>query len=186
MSSTVPTSKGIYPGRYTAQIEGDFVVFLIGSQLNTWRALRRYTRVGDQMSEMQRVLNQHPAKGYLGGENYFSFFPLRTLLMSYWRSFEALEHFARSKDEPHAAAWGEFNRLIGDDGTIGIWHETYMVTANSYEVVYGNMPRFGLARAGEHLPIQGRNHTARGRYSGEQQSTPDTITDSESHVATVE
>jgi Monooxygenase af470-like len=37
-------------------------------------------------------------------------------------------------------------------GDVGIWHETYLVSAGSYEAIYGNMPRIGLATAGEHLP----------------------------------
>ena len=35
-------------------------------------------------------------------------------------------------------------------GDIGIWHETFRVRAGEYEAIYGNMPRFGLAAAGEH------------------------------------
>lgn len=165
MSTQSPASptNGVLAGRYTAQIEGDFVVFLIGSQLNTMRALNKFRRIGNQMGEMLTVLNSNPAKGFLGGENFYRFFPFTTALISYWRSFEDLEHFSRSKDEPHASAWSEYNRLIGSDGTIGVWHETYLVPAQSYECVYANMPAFGLGKATTIAPVSGRSHTARKR-----------------------
>ena len=38
-----------------------------------------------------------------------------------------------------------------------------MVQAGQYEAIYGNMPRRGLARAGEHLPATGRRETAKRR-----------------------
>jgi hypothetical protein len=34
-----------------------------------------------------------------------------------------------------------------------VWHETYLVGAGRYETIYANMPRFGLAAAGAHLPV---------------------------------
>ena len=47
--------------------------------------------------------------------------------------------------------------------SVGIWHETYLVEAGRYECVYGNMPRFGLAVAGEHLQALGTRETAKRR-----------------------
>ena len=34
---------------------------------------------------------------------------------------------------------------------VGIWHETYLVEPNQFEVFYGNMPKFGLGAAMEHV-----------------------------------
>ena len=36
----------------------------------------------------------------------------------------------------------------GKSDRTGIWHETYRVRAGEYEAVYGNMPPFGLGKAG--------------------------------------
>src|SRR5258708_36680612 len=86
-------------------------------------------------------------------------------MVSYWRSFEDLERFARSKDDPHLAAWQRFTREIGTDGSVGIYHETYAVTPGSYEAFYANMPLFGLAGAPKQAG-PGRGHkaqTAQGR-----------------------
>jgi hypothetical protein len=55
----------------------------------------------------------------------------------------------------------EFNRLIRDSGEVGVWHETYLVRAGEYETLYGNMPAFGLARAGTHNPIDPGSTAAR-------------------------
>lgn len=157
----------IAPGRFTAKTEDDFVVFLIGMRVNRFLAFRKWWAVAKSMPPMIETLLQHPEKGCLGAESFFRVWPLTTILVSYWRSFEDLERFARSQDEPHLAAWHTFNRAIGADGTVGIWHETYLVAAGQYETLYGNMPRFGLAAATEHVPATGRHATARRRLGGE-------------------
>jgi hypothetical protein len=92
----------------------------------------------------------------------------RTIVsVQYWRSTEDLEHFARNPADPHLGAWRRFNQAVGADGTVGIFHETYRVRAGEYECVYGNMPRFGLAAVGEHVPAVGRRETMRRRLGGE-------------------
>jgi hypothetical protein len=45
-------------------------------------------------------------------------------------------------------------------GDVGIWHETYLVRAGAYEAIYGNLPRIGLAAAGDHVPIARRGQSA--------------------------
>ena len=50
----------------------------------------------------------------------------------------------------HKTMWKRFYELVKMDGDIGIWHETFTVREGEYEAIYGNMPRFGLAVAGEH------------------------------------
>ena len=45
-----------------------------------------------------------------------------------------------------------FNRAIGKDGTVGVWHETYLIEPGKYETIYANMPLFGLAAATSHVP----------------------------------
>jgi hypothetical protein len=78
-----------------------------------------------------------------------------------------LEHFARNPADSHLEAWQRFNRAIGSDGSVGIWHETYLVEPGKYEAIYANMPVFGLAAATKHVPIAGRKETARRRLGGE-------------------
>ncbi|MEO1430592.1 MAG: DUF4188 domain-containing protein [Cyanobacteria bacterium J06632_19] len=151
----------VMPGRFTAETDEPFVVFLIGMRINNFFAFSKWVPTAMAMAPMLRTLYKHPEKGFLGGE---SFFNLRGAgLIQYWRSFEDLERFARSPEEPHLSAWQRFNRVVGADGSVGIWHETYLINPGNYEAVYGNMPIFGLAAATKHVSVKGRRETARQR-----------------------
>jgi hypothetical protein len=46
---------------------------------------------------------------------------------------------------------------------VGVWHETYHVRPGDYEVIYNNMPRFGLGRAASHIAIDRAHDRARDR-----------------------
>ena len=160
----------LYPGRYTAMVEGPFVVFAVGMRINRLRALGKWLPVAQAMGPMLETLYRHPEKGFLGGQTFLFWRGVMTL--QYWRSFEDLDRFARSPSEPHLEAWRRFNRSVGSDGTVGIFHETYLVADGQYECVYGNMPRFGLAGAFEHVPAVGSRETARLRLEREDQGPP--------------
>lgn len=108
---------------------------------------------------MLRSLHQNPEKGFLGRET-FVYWP-GVGLMQYCRSFEDLERFSRNQTNPRLDHWQRFNRAIGADGSVGIWHETYMVEPGRYQAIYGNMPIVGLAAATKHVPVIGRSQTAR-------------------------
>lgn len=154
----------VVPGRFTAQTDEPFVVFMIGMRINKFFAFRKWIPTAMAMGPMLSTLIQHPEKGFLGAQ---SFFNLRgPVVIQYWRSFDDLERFARDKSEPHLSAWKRFNKSIGSDGSVGIWHETYLVDAGKYEVVYGNMPIVGLAAATKHVPAVGHRETARRRLDG--------------------
>ena len=157
-------STNIYPGRYTADTNEDFVVFLIGMRINKFWQVRSWLAVSRAMGPMMKQLYEHPEKGFLGGENFFN--GRTTRLLSYWRSFEDLERFARNPADPHLSAWQMFRKNIGDDGSVGIWHETYQVKAGQFESFYGNMPRFGLAKAFGHQPVTRGLNSARKRMGG--------------------
>jgi hypothetical protein len=97
---------------------------------------------------MLRELKRQPDAGLLGATQ--GFLSTGPVVVQYWRSFEHLERYARDTDAEHLPAWRRFNRLVRASGDVGIWHETYCVRAGEYETIYGNMPRIGLAQAGEH------------------------------------
>ena len=157
--------SNVIPGRYTAHIEGPFVVFMIGMRVNRFFAFRKWVPTAMAMNPMLRTLSQHPEKGFLGMQTFLNWRGVTVL--QYWRSFDDLERFARSKEEPHLSAWRRFNKAVGTDGSVGIWHETYQVASGQYEAVYNNMPIYGLANATDHLPATGRKETARRRMGGE-------------------
>ena len=151
----------VMEGRFTARIDQPFVVFIIGMRINRFFAFRKWVPTARAMGPMIRELYQHLEKGFLGHELFMYW--RGPMLLQYWRSFEDLERFARNPDDPHLPAWRRFNQTIGGDGSVGIFHETYLVERANYEAIYSNMPLFGLAKATEHVPAVGRRETARRR-----------------------
>ncbi len=145
--------------RVTAEIEDDFVVFLIGMRINRLRRVGKWLGVFIAMPRMIRELERTPDSGLLGAKLYFSG-PRTPMVVQYWRSFEELEAYARSRDNAHWPAWVAFNKRIGSNGEVGIWHETYLVPAGGYECVYNNMPATGLGTVGKLVPAAGRKATA--------------------------
>jgi hypothetical protein len=145
-------------GRYSAQIEGDFVVFLIGMRLNRPWKIHQWWPVFGGMQRMLAELARHPERGLLGA--HAGLLNGGPAVVQYWRSFEHLDRFARDPAGLHLPAWRWFNRAVKASGDVGIWHETYLVRAGAYEAIYGNMPRIGLAAAGDHVAIARRGQSA--------------------------
>ena len=147
----------IHRGRFSAEIDGDFVVLLIGARLNKpWLALKSFADLGGRrrgMVNMLKELSTDPEKGLLGYRMGFS------LIVQYWRSFEHLEAFARDPGDLHRPTWLEWYRR-DPQGRTGIWHETYLVRAGEYEAIYSDVPEEGLAAAGRVVPLVG-NSSAR-------------------------
>lgn len=136
-------------GRQRAELDGDFVVFLIGARPDLRHPVRTFRDLGGRrgMTHMLDHLLAHPEKGLLAYE-----MGLPTIVQ-YWRSFDHLDAFARDDTDPHLAAWRNYWRRVGADNRTGIWHETYLVRAGEYEAVYANMPPHGLGKAGRLSPM---------------------------------
>ncbi len=146
--------------RMTVEIEGDFVVFLIGARFDKLHLARSLIDLGGRrgMKHMLDYLVARPEKGLLAYEIGIP------TIVQYWRSFEQLEAFAKDRDDPHLDAWRNYWRRVGRTDRTGIWHETYLVKAGSYEAVYGNMPPHGLGKAGTLIPIS-ESSSARARLA---------------------
>jgi Domain of unknown function (DUF4188) len=110
----------VFRGRYTAHIDGTFVVFVIGMRINQFWKIWRWLPVVAAMPPMLRELYAHPEKGFLGAE--FCLNLRGPVTLQYWRSFDHLDAFARSTDDPHLPAWVRFNRTAARDGSVGIFH----------------------------------------------------------------
>ena len=149
--------------RMCAEVEGDFVVFLIGMRINKPWKFWSWWPVSLAMPKMLIELAKQPDLGLMHARTHFGF-PLITVIQ-YWRSFDALEAYARSRDNAHLPAWQAFNKAVGSNGDVGIWHETYLVKSGGYENIYNNMPRFGLGAAGQLKPASGARKAARSRLS---------------------
>jgi hypothetical protein len=151
----------IFAGRYAARMEGPFVVFLIGLRVNRLFAFSKWVPTAKAMGPMLQELYADKSLGFLGAETSVAW--RSVTMIQYWSSFEHLHAYAHARDAAHLPAWAAFNRSVGSDGTVGIWHETYQVAAGAYECVYGNMPRYGLGRIAEHVPAIGRMNSAKSR-----------------------
>src|SRR4051794_17893095 len=88
----------VIKGRYTADFEGDFVVLLIGSRINSLRGLRWIPAL-NSMNRMLKELMAEPEKGLLGFRMGFP------VIVQYWRSFDHLEAWARDAADTHAKVW---------------------------------------------------------------------------------
>lgn len=55
--------------------------------------------------------------------------------------------------------------MIGDDGSVGIWHETYSIQSGNYENIYVNMPDFGLGKAGKLAEVKAGHNSAHDRLN---------------------
>ena len=159
----------VIPGRHMAEVDDEVVVFLIGMRANKPWLLAKWVPTFTAMPKMLRYLLAHPERGLLGFRNYFLPSPL---VVQYWRSVQDLYAFARDRDDPHLQAWRRFNRKVGSRGDVGIWHETFRVPASNIETVYNNMPVFGLAAAGRHVPIRGGMHSAVARMGLTSEDVP--------------
>jgi len=153
----------VHPGRYTAEIEGDFVVFHIGMRFNKLWKVHKWAPVFSAMPKMIAHLMKNPEKGLLGARTMWA--GRNLMVVQYWRSFDHLEAFARNTDDPHLEPWRKFNQRVGKSGDVGIYHETFKVAAGEYECIYANMPEYGLAKAGTHQTVAAHREAARQRIT---------------------
>ena len=149
------------PGFSQTQIEGDFVVFLIGMRINKPLKFWKWAAVASKMGPMVAELSRRPELGMLHSRMHFGL--PNIMLVQYWRSFEHLRAYATDSQGLHLPAWRAFNQATAGNDDVGIWHETYLVAAGAYENIYHNMPAYGLGRAGTLAPALGRRQSAAGR-----------------------
>ncbi len=157
----------LQPGRWTAELDGDFVVFLIGAAVHDPAVATEVGGLLMAMADMLDELEADPSKGLLGYTRHGD--PGDGVLVQYWRSFEDLEAYARNPDARHAAVWRAWNRLGSEERSgAGIWHETFKVSSGSYEAIYQNMPAMGLQKAGRPITVTEARDSARARLSARQ------------------
>ena len=134
---------------------------MIGIRINKPWKIHKWLPAFLAMPKMLKELEADPDSGFLG-HNGLSL----AGSVQYWRSFEHLEAYARSKDKIHWPAWVDFNRRVGQSrGDVGIWHETYLIRPGEYEAIYSGMPKYGLGKVGRLVPASGRREGARDRLS---------------------
>lgn len=130
----------IHSGRKTTSNDRDLVVFLIGARVNKWWLLPLSLPILIKMRKMQRELLSDPDSGLLGIQS------LGSADVQYWRSAHDLMKYANDREREHQPTMKKFFQKVFRNEAIGIWHETYIVPAGSYENIYTNMPAFGLGK----------------------------------------
>jgi hypothetical protein len=150
----------IVNGRMFAKAESDFVVFLIGMRINKWWRIDKWFPVAMTMPKMIKELYQNKEYGFLSTEAWFG---RTTIMVQYWKSFEHLESYAKDKNAKHLPAWREFDKKARESGAVGVWHESYRVSAGNYENIYVNMPKFGLGKIGTLNSATGKYEHAKER-----------------------
>src|SRR6266545_3076529 len=107
------------PRRHTADLSPypELVVIYLGMRARTPRGLLTLLRFGPRI---RRSAAAQP-EGLLHHENLtWGLSPPHLGMRQYWRDFNALERWARSK--PRADWW---RALLADAAGVGFWHETY-------------------------------------------------------------
>jgi hypothetical protein len=150
--------------RMTAEIEGDFVIFLIGMRVNSFWKIHKWLPVALAMPKMIKELYAKPEIGCLGVQMLGGIPPG---MVQYWRSFEHLDAYANNRDLTHFPEWVNFYKRLAGNNDVGIWHETYKVSAGSYETIYNNVPLMGLAKVSKAVPVSRRRETAKERIGAE-------------------
>ena len=148
--------------RIAASFEEGFVVFMIGMRINNLLLVHKWLPVATAMPRMIKELYEKPELGFMHAEAWFG---RTTMMVQYWRTLDQLLSYAKSKESVHLPAWRAFNRAVGTDGSVGIWHETYVASPGTYENIYVNMPPFGLGKVGTVYSASGGKQSAVSRMN---------------------
>ena len=118
-------------------------------RLNQIYKIWKWIPVFNSMGPMIKELYQNPQWGFLHTEVLFGW--RKITLIQYWKEFDGLIAYAHGKN--HSVAWKSYNRKINNNGSVGIFHETYKVEKGASESIYVNMPKTGLSQAMTHIPV---------------------------------
>jgi hypothetical protein len=149
--------------RVSGEIAGDFVLFLIGIRINRPWKFSRWLPVFSAMPRMLKELERKPELGLLHYRLHFGL--ASAMVVQYWRSFDLLNEYAHARNAAHLPAWAAFNKAVGTNGDVGIWHETYLIAPGKSESIYVNMPKFGLGAAGGIFDATGARSSAEKRLN---------------------
>ncbi|MGL4523172.1 MAG: DUF4188 domain-containing protein, partial [Bacilli bacterium] len=122
----------IFKGRYVAQSKDEeLVVFIIGMRINSILKFWKWIPVVSTMGPMIKELYQNKQLGFLHTEYLIGW--RKIVLVQYWRSFDELIHYAH--ENKHATAWAAYNAKVKNNGSVGVFHETYKVSKGGSEAI---------------------------------------------------
>lgn len=166
MTEREANTDSVVERKVTAERDEEFVIFHIGMRINAFWKIRRWLPILLIAPRMVRELVADERSGLLGSRTVVGPGIRNIGFVQYWESFDALRDYAHDDDRLHFETWQDYyQRGTKEDAAMGIWHETYLVDADSYETVYNNMPPHGLAACDgtEIVPAADQRTSAAGR-----------------------
>jgi len=140
----------IIPKRMTVELSESKVVFLIGLRINNLWKIHQWWRLVLTMPKILRECKQQQVLGFITGNLWYG---RNILMVQYWDDFKSLEQYAKNNTKSHMPVWTYFNLKVLSSADVGVWHETYQIEPKQFEAIYTNMPKFGLAQAGQFKEI---------------------------------
>ena len=153
------TMAEVFTGRYTADVDGDFVVFLIGMRFNKPWNVRGWWHTFTSMRPMLKELEAHPRARPALRAAGLDRRPGRGPVLALVRAARPLRAQRRTTSTSRALEEVE-HRRHGRPARSASGTRPTRSRAGEYEVIYGNMPRLGLARAAAHMPRSPRRAAA--------------------------
>jgi Domain of unknown function (DUF4188) len=150
----IATMAEVRAERCTAEIDGDFVVFLIGMRINRFWKPHKWLPVAAAMPRMLAELARMPDLGLLHARTHFGFPYI--MVVQYWRSFAHLHRYATDRDLAHLPAWKAFNQAIES------WRRRHLARD-----LLGARRR-ARERLQQHAPVRARLGRAAGAGAGTQ------------------
>ncbi|MFV2060805.1 MAG: DUF4188 domain-containing protein [Gammaproteobacteria bacterium] len=136
--------------RMTVELEETKVVFLIGLRINKLWKIHQWLHLVLTMPKLLKELRRQDVPGFISGNMWYG---RNILMVQYWDNFKSLEQYAKNNSRSHMPVWTYFNMRILSSAAVGVWHETYQIEPGQFEAIYTNMPRYGLATAGDFIEI---------------------------------
>jgi len=138
--------------RMSAELDGEFVVFLIGVRINRVWKIHKWLPIFKARKKMLHELMAHPETGCV------SHYQSGGIAILYWRTYEQLEYIARNPDKERWPAWASFHeKLDRSRGDVGVWREVYVIKPGQTEMVHGGTRALGLSKVGHRVPRSGAN-----------------------------
>ena len=126
--------------RFTTQAPSGTTVFLVGMHINTPWALHRIMPVMLAMPRMLIEQMKNRDIGMIGTPRTFVSGRI-VMVVQYWKSYEALEAYAKAGELDHLPAWRAFNKAARKSNAVGVFHETYVLDNGNHEAIYSNLPK---------------------------------------------
>jgi len=134
----------------TVELTESKVVFLIGLRISNLWKIHQWLRLVLTMPKILKECKQQHVPGFITGNLWYG---RNILMVQYWDDFKSLEQYAKNNTKLHMPVWTYFNLKVLSSANVGVWHETYQIEPGKFEAIYTNMPKFGLAQAGQFIEI---------------------------------